>query len=79
MMDLIANIQKLGVNPDLQKERDSGSFDREALTELLYGGKEKTRRKREIGAHKIVKLIWYTGVKEPVVPNSVNFRTFFYR
>ncbi|WAR16409.1 ACOX1-like protein [Mya arenaria] len=34
------------INPDLAKERKSASFDCEALTEVVYGGKENVRRKR---------------------------------
>ncbi|XP_052764216.1 peroxisomal acyl-coenzyme A oxidase 1-like isoform X2 [Mya arenaria] len=34
------------VNPDLAKERKTASFDRENLTEVIYGGKESVRRRR---------------------------------
>ncbi|KAL3852532.1 hypothetical protein ACJMK2_016159 [Sinanodonta woodiana] len=36
------------VNPDLQKERDTRTFNTDELTYILDGGKEKTRRRREI-------------------------------
>ncbi|KAI8497361.1 Peroxisomal acyl-coenzyme A oxidase 1 [Branchiostoma belcheri] len=36
------------MNPDLQKERESASFDPEKITNFLYGGPEKLRRKREL-------------------------------
>ncbi|XP_078081425.1 peroxisomal acyl-coenzyme A oxidase 1 isoform X1 [Mustelus asterias] len=38
------------MNPDLRKERESASFHTEALTHILDGGAEKTRRRREIEA-----------------------------
>ena len=34
------------VNPDLAKERQNATFDPEQLTNFIYGGPEKTRRKR---------------------------------
>nr|XP_060620629.1 peroxisomal acyl-coenzyme A oxidase 1 isoform X1 [Anolis sagrei ordinatus] len=39
-----------GMNPDLRKERGSGSFKTELLTNLLDGGVERTRRRKEIEA-----------------------------
>nr|XP_014342276.1 PREDICTED: peroxisomal acyl-coenzyme A oxidase 1 isoform X2 [Latimeria chalumnae] len=36
------------MNPDLRKERDSATFKPEVLTQILDGGAEKTRRRREI-------------------------------
>ncbi|XP_019628558.1 PREDICTED: peroxisomal acyl-coenzyme A oxidase 1-like [Branchiostoma belcheri] len=36
------------MNPDLKKERESASFDPEKITNFLYGGPEKLRRKREL-------------------------------
>ncbi|KAL4217914.1 Peroxisomal acyl-coenzyme A oxidase 1 [Mactra antiquata] len=36
----------MSVNPDLLKERKSATFDVEKLTELLYNGKDKLRRRR---------------------------------
>ena len=41
---------KNSVNPDLQKERDTCSFDIQELTHILDGGVEKTKRRRELGA-----------------------------
>ncbi|XP_032900424.1 peroxisomal acyl-coenzyme A oxidase 1 isoform X2 [Amblyraja radiata] len=38
------------MNADLRRERDSASFRTEALTQLLDGGPENTRRRREIEA-----------------------------
>lgn len=37
------------VNEDLQRERESGTFNTEELTNLLDGGKEKTQERRELG------------------------------
>ena len=34
------------VNPDLSKERQSATFDAEQLTNFLYDGPDKTKRKR---------------------------------
>ncbi|KAI8488215.1 Peroxisomal acyl-coenzyme A oxidase 1 [Branchiostoma belcheri] len=36
------------VNPDLAKERENASFNTQKLTNLLYGGAEKVRRRRYI-------------------------------
>ncbi|XP_078699304.1 peroxisomal acyl-coenzyme A oxidase 1-like [Branchiostoma floridae x Branchiostoma belcheri] len=36
------------VNPDLAKERENASFNTQKLTNLLYGGPEKVRRRRYI-------------------------------
>ncbi|XP_035685691.1 peroxisomal acyl-coenzyme A oxidase 1-like [Branchiostoma floridae] len=36
------------VNPDLAKERQNASFNTQELTNLLYGGAEKVRRRRYI-------------------------------
>lgn len=36
------------VNPDLQKERDTCTFNIEELTYLLDGGQEKTKRRKEL-------------------------------
>ncbi|XP_077183858.1 peroxisomal acyl-coenzyme A oxidase 1 isoform X2 [Paroedura picta] len=38
------------VNPDLRKERETASFSTEFLTNVLDGGVERTRRRREIEA-----------------------------
>uniref|UniRef100_UPI00398E9DBA peroxisomal acyl-coenzyme A oxidase 1 isoform X2 n=1 Tax=Pristiophorus japonicus TaxID=55135 RepID=UPI00398E9DBA len=38
------------MNPDLCRERESATFHTEALTHILDGGAEKTRRRREIEA-----------------------------
>ena len=37
------------INPDLAKERGKASFDTTELTDLLYGGRQKTERKRFLG------------------------------
>lgn len=37
------------MNPDIVKERRNATFDVEILTNILDGGPEKTRRRREIG------------------------------
>ena len=37
------------VNPDLARERGKASFNPIELTYLLYGGREKTERKRYLG------------------------------
>lgn len=37
------------MNPDIIKERQNASFDVEKLTNILDGGPEKTKRRREIG------------------------------
>lgn len=36
-------------NPDLKKERENCSFNKEELTNLIDGGKEKTTERRELG------------------------------
>uniref|UniRef100_A0A670IFA0 Acyl-coenzyme A oxidase n=1 Tax=Podarcis muralis TaxID=64176 RepID=A0A670IFA0_PODMU len=38
------------MNPDLRKEREGASFDTEKLTNVLDGGAERTRRRKEIEA-----------------------------
>lgn len=37
------------MNPDISSERENASFNPEILTNILDGGAEKTRRRREIG------------------------------
>ena len=37
------------VNPDLAQEREKASFNPTELTHLIYGGREKTERKRYLG------------------------------
>lgn len=37
------------VNPDLAQEREKASFNPTELTYLIYGGREKTERKRYLG------------------------------
>ena len=37
------------VNPDLQKERDSATFDVGKLTEILHGGPAAAKKRKEIG------------------------------
>jgi len=48
------------VNPDIAKEREKASFNPTELTYLLYGGREKTERKRYLGELELYK----TYVKE---------------
>lgn len=36
-------------NPDLKKERQNCSFDKEEITNLLDGGREKTIERRQLG------------------------------
>ncbi|KAL8163195.1 UNVERIFIED_CONTAM: Peroxisomal acyl-coenzyme A oxidase 1 [Gekko kuhli] len=40
----------MAVNPDLRREREAASFDTEVLTNLLDGGADRTRRRRELEA-----------------------------
>lgn len=37
------------MNPDIMKERQNATFDVEKLINILDGGPEKTKRRREIG------------------------------
>lgn len=37
------------MNPDIMKERQNATFDVDKLTNILDGGPEKTKRRREIG------------------------------
>ena len=37
------------INPDLARERGKASFDTRELTHLLYGGRERTERKKFLG------------------------------
>lgn len=37
------------VNPDIQKERNTCTFNIQELTYLLDGGQEKTKRRKELG------------------------------
>ena len=48
------------VNPDIAREREKASFNPTELTYLLYGGREKTERKRYLGELELYK----TYVKE---------------
>lgn len=41
-------IGSLGVHPDLQKERDSATFNPDLLTNIVRGGEEKALRRREL-------------------------------
>lgn len=45
------------MNPDIAKERRNATFDVETLTNILDGGPEKTRRRREIGESKMSSLL----------------------
>ena len=42
------------VNPDLANERLKATFDTEELTNFLYGGHEKTKRKRYLRKSTVV-------------------------
>ncbi|XP_048244379.1 peroxisomal acyl-coenzyme A oxidase 1-like [Haliotis rufescens] len=46
--DTVVGNVSVAVNPDLQKERDTGTFDVRELSQLLHGGPEKLMRKREL-------------------------------
>lgn len=37
------------MNPDIKKERENATFSVEKLTNILDGGQQKTKRRREIG------------------------------
>ena len=37
------------INPDIQKERDSASFQVEKLTHFLDGGQHKTEQRKSVG------------------------------
>ena len=37
------------MNPDIMRERQNATFDVDKLTNILDGGLEKTKRRREIG------------------------------
>lgn len=56
------------MNPDIVKERHNATFDVDTLTNILDGGAEKTRRRREIGecekCVKPCKLQIITGTKK---------------
>ncbi|ESP01292.1 hypothetical protein LOTGIDRAFT_212832 [Lottia gigantea] len=57
---------KTGVHPDLQIERENGTFDPIQLTNLLHGGPEKTRRKRYIQS---------LAINDKTFKNSPNWAT----
>lgn len=63
----------MGVNKDLQKERDSATFDREKLTEVLYGGKHNVERRRylrEYFCHKCFECKGYLGLMDVALVGS---------
>lgn len=39
------------INPDLQKERATATFNVGELTHIIDGGKEKTKRRKQIGGY----------------------------
>lgn len=43
------DLNSLGVNKDLAKERATASFNTIELTHLFDGGPEKTKRRKELG------------------------------
>lgn len=45
------------IHPDMQRERDSASFQRDEMTLLLYDGSEALERKRYIGNYVILSRI----------------------
>jgi acyl-CoA oxidase len=40
-------------NPDLKRERSQCLFDKEEITNLIDGGKEKTKERRDLGKYLI--------------------------
>lgn len=44
------------MNPDIKRERQNATFDVEKLTNILDGGPEKTKRRREIGEFVVFSL-----------------------
>ena len=57
-------VSKGVINPDLAKERRKAKFDVEQLTHFLYGGPEKTRRRRFLRElkYKIIYIICCYGL-----------------
>ena len=49
------NTDSLPVNPDLQKERATASFNVLELTHILDGGAEITKRRKELGKITIIR------------------------
>ena len=48
----------MAVNPDLQKERDSATFDSNQLTFVLDGGEDVTKHKRAVGKQIAIQSIY---------------------
>ena len=46
-------------NFDLKRERSQCSFDKEEITNLIDGGKEKTKERRDLG---MILFHWYSLV-----------------
>ena len=44
------------VNPDLQKERDTCTFNTQELTTILDGGQDRTKRRKEFGKYLWIKI-----------------------
>uniref|UniRef100_A0A3B5ABG0 Uncharacterized protein n=1 Tax=Stegastes partitus TaxID=144197 RepID=A0A3B5ABG0_9TELE len=51
------------MNPDIARERENSTFDVNKLTNILDGGPEKTRRRREIGEFEITSFRKRYGIK----------------
>ena len=65
------------VNPDIARERQTASFNPTELTYLLYGGREKTERKRFLGElipaqAELCNCFWKGFVSE--MPNEISLR-----
>lgn len=48
-LKILFSVWYTAMNPDIMKERQNATFDVEKLTNILDGGPEKTKRRREIG------------------------------
>ena len=62
---------QMKVHPDLVKERNRASFDRERLTNIFDGGAKVTKRRREIG--KYISLFAISGGRETLQARSQDF------
>ena len=45
----LSEIKQSEIHPDLIKERNGASFDREEMTNIFDGGKRRTTKRRDIG------------------------------
>lgn len=62
------------MNPDILRERQNATFDPEILTNMLDGGAEKTRRRREIG-----RLFTWHGLNIKRLPALQYLKEYTYR